>query len=73
MKQKLINGLVILSVLAMGAGLGLPGFVKWRSQQVLSTWDDAVLVIGITVMAWGAVCGVRLVYQSFVSKVRPSN
>jgi len=56
MKQKLINILVIVSVVAIGAGLGAPGLVKLREQGTLSGLDITVLVIGTAICTYGGVC-----------------
>jgi hypothetical protein len=68
MKQNLVNILVIFSVLATGAGLALPGMVKWWSQESLSKLDATVLLAAAMVVAWGGVCGARFFYQLFIGK-----
>ncbi len=65
MNQNLLNILAIISVIAMGVGLGLPGVVKWRTEE-FSGWDAAVMAAGAITLAYGIVCGARYAYQSYV-------
>ncbi len=61
MKQNLINVLVIVSVLAIGAALIMPAVAKWHKDGTLAGANLGFFLLGTAIFAWGVVCGVMAI------------
>jgi hypothetical protein len=69
MKHQLTKILLPLLSLYIGVGLILPAVNRWRAEETLGASAGAILLLGLAIFGYGAVCGFIGIVKSL--KTRP--